>query len=65
MLILLPMITFRKIHEFIFSSFQVNNMSQFLHDLEVEKVEKVIIVKRSWIFGLFMSLIFIIVLAIM
>lgn len=56
------MITFRKIYEIIFSSFRVSNSRDLLNELEQEKVENIIIIKRSWIYGLFMSLIFILIL---
>lgn len=52
------MLTFSKIHESIFSSFRINDTSHFLNELEQEKIEKVIIIKRSWVFGLFVSMIF-------
>lgn len=59
------MITFRKIYEFIFSSFRIGNMSSFLDELDQEKIHKLIVIKRSWIYGFFVNLIFVIILGVM
>ncbi len=59
------MITFRKIYELLFSSFRVSNSRDLLNELEQEKTEKIIIIKRSWIYGLFMSFIFILIVIIL
>lgn len=59
------MITFRKIYETVFSSFHVSDSRHFLDELENEKIEEVIIIKRSWIYGIYMSLVFFLILGTM
>ena len=50
------MITFRAIYEKLFHSFRTMSATNFLDELKSEKIEKVIILQRSWIYGLFVNL---------
>ncbi len=59
------MITFKKIYESIFHSFRVNGASILLWELKQEGIEKAIIVQRSWIYGLFVNIIVVILIILM
>ncbi len=59
------MITFRGIYEFIFKSFRIQATSHFLDELTQEQVHKMIIVKRSWVYGFFVSLTFVLILLVL
>lgn len=49
------MLNFRKLYEIIFKSFNVAADTEMVEQLENDNIEKMIIIKRSWIFGIFIS----------
>lgn len=58
------MFNFRKVYEFLFSSFRINRDTELAESLSVDGVRFVAIVKRAWIYGVFSALILIPVVAI-
>lgn len=61
----MSLINFRTIYEKLFSSFDVAADTKMVEELEKDWVEKLMIIKRSWIFWLFISWMFIVVFALM
>lgn len=59
------MISFKRIYELIFKSFRIRSASHFLDELSKEKIHAMIIIKRSWIYGFFVSLIFLLILIVL
>ncbi len=58
-------INFRNIYEFFFKSFNISLDTKMLETIKKEWVKHVLIIKRSWIFGLFESWILLIIFLIM
>lgn len=61
----MALINFRTIYESLFSSFDVAADTKMVEELEKDWVDKLMIIKRSWIFGLFISWMFIVVFCLM
>lgn len=59
------MINFRLIYEKIFNSFDISADTKFIEELEKDWIEKIMIIKRSRIFGVFISRMFLIILILM
>ncbi|EKE29748.1 MAG: hypothetical protein ACD_2C00107G0008 [uncultured bacterium (gcode 4)] len=61
----MTILNFRSLYEKIFSSFDVAADTKLVEGFEKEWVEKLIIIKRSWVFAIFNSWIFLLVMIIM
>ena len=61
----MSMLNFRLLYEKLFSSFDVSADTKLVEELEREWVEKIMIIKRSWIFGIFISWMFLFVFLLM
>ncbi|MDD2487652.1 MAG: hypothetical protein PHS92_04770 [Candidatus Gracilibacteria bacterium] len=59
------MINFKALYEMIFSSFDVSADTKLVEEFERDGVEKIMIIKRSWIFGLFISWMFLFIFVLM
>lgn len=49
------MFDIQMLYEWIFSSFRINGIGTLVHALQKENIVHCMIIKRSWIFGLYVS----------
>ncbi|MDD2565746.1 MAG: hypothetical protein PHZ26_04225 [Candidatus Gracilibacteria bacterium] len=61
----MAIINFRSAYEAIFKSFNVSADTELVSKLESDGIQKMIIIKRSWFFGLFISWMFVLMFIIM
>lgn len=58
------MLNFQKIYEWIFKSFRINGSVGLVQIFEQEQIRHLMIIRRSWIYGIFINLLLLLILAV-